>query len=98
MVMFFTILGELSRVAQKNSEFCKNLFSASVEKGDSETGCMQYGLYHRLFTISTTTECYIFRYCVPMDNQRPQLDLKFYKGICPDGNGTLRRTFVHDYV
>ncbi|KAH8991740.1 hypothetical protein EDB86DRAFT_2830656 [Lactarius hatsudake] len=25
-------------------------------------------------------------YCVPMDNQRPQLDLRFYKDICPDGN------------
>ncbi|KAF8265579.1 hypothetical protein EI94DRAFT_1735398 [Lactarius quietus] len=25
-------------------------------------------------------------YCVPMDNQRPQLDLKFCKGICPDQN------------
>ncbi|KAI9438904.1 hypothetical protein H4582DRAFT_2075501 [Lactarius indigo] len=25
-------------------------------------------------------------YCVPMDNQRPQLDLRFVKDICPDGN------------
>ncbi|KAF8273967.1 hypothetical protein EI94DRAFT_975228 [Lactarius quietus] len=25
-------------------------------------------------------------YCVPMDNQRPQLDLKFYNDICPDRN------------
>ncbi|KAH8986641.1 hypothetical protein EDB86DRAFT_3082693 [Lactarius hatsudake] len=25
-------------------------------------------------------------YCVPMDNQRPQLDLRFYKDICPDEN------------
>ncbi|KAH8989349.1 hypothetical protein EDB86DRAFT_3197490, partial [Lactarius hatsudake] len=25
-------------------------------------------------------------YCVPMDNQRPQLDLKFFKDICPDRN------------
>jgi len=25
-------------------------------------------------------------YCVPMDNHRPQLDLKFYKDICPDQN------------
>ena len=24
-----------------------------------------------------------------MDNQRPQLDLKFYKDICPDQNGVL---------
>ncbi|KAH9016200.1 hypothetical protein EDB84DRAFT_1582029 [Lactarius hengduanensis] len=25
-------------------------------------------------------------YCVPMDNQRPELDLKFFKDICPDQN------------
>ncbi|KAH9053749.1 hypothetical protein EDB87DRAFT_166464 [Lactarius vividus] len=25
-------------------------------------------------------------YCVPMDNQRPQLDVKFFKDICPDRN------------
>ncbi|KAH9054680.1 hypothetical protein EDB87DRAFT_1834670 [Lactarius vividus] len=25
-------------------------------------------------------------YCVPMDNQRPELDLRFLKDICPDGN------------
>ncbi|KAH9161826.1 hypothetical protein EDB89DRAFT_2104688 [Lactarius sanguifluus] len=25
-------------------------------------------------------------YCVPMDNQRPQLDLKFFRDICPDRN------------
>ena len=27
------------------------------------------------------------RYCVPMDNQRPELDLRFFKGLCPDQNG-----------
>ena len=29
------------------------------------------------------------RYCVPMDNQRPELDLKHFKDICPDQNGML---------
>lgn len=29
-----------------------------------------------------------------MDNQRPQLDLKYYKDICPDKNGVSLRTFV----
>ena len=29
-----------------------------------------------------------------MDNQRPQLDLKFYKDICPDKNGASLRTFM----
>jgi hypothetical protein len=29
-----------------------------------------------------------------MDNQRPELDLKFYKDICPDQNGASLKTFV----
>jgi hypothetical protein len=47
---------------------------------------MQYGLDSRVFTIATT-DTDILRYCVPMDNQRPQLDLKFVRDICPDQNG-----------
>ena len=81
-------LGELSRVAQRSSTSCGNLFDASVEKGDYETDCMRYGSDFRVFT-NTTTDDDMFRYCVPMDNQRPQLDLKFYKDICPDKNGAL---------
>ena len=42
----------------------------------------------------TQTDSHIFRYCVPTDNQRPQLDLKFYKDICPDRNGALLRTLM----
>ncbi|KAH9054854.1 hypothetical protein EDB87DRAFT_1580223 [Lactarius vividus] len=34
----------------------------------------------------------VLRYCVPMDNQRPELDLRFLKDICPDGNGASLRT------
>ncbi|KAF8262699.1 hypothetical protein EI94DRAFT_663842 [Lactarius quietus] len=33
-------------------------------------------------------------YCVPMDNHRPELDLKFYDKICPDPNGASLQTFV----
>ncbi len=29
----------------------------------------------------------LFRYCVAMDNHRPNLDLKYFKDICPDQNG-----------
>ena len=28
------------------------------------------------------------RYCIPMDNDRPGLDLKHFEDICPDKNGT----------
>jgi GTPase SAR1 family protein len=33
-------------------------------------------------------------YCIPMDNQRPQLDLKFYKDICPDRNVPVIAVFT----
>ncbi|KAN0134443.1 hypothetical protein V8E53_007589, partial [Lactarius tabidus] len=39
--------------------------------------CKEKQLRHKLHAIW---------YCVPMDNQRPELDLKFYKDICPDKN------------
>jgi hypothetical protein len=46
-------------------------------------------------TFTTCTDGHIFwRYCVPMDNQRPHLDLKYYKDICPDKNGMSLRIFV----
>ena len=32
-------------------------------------------------------KCLLFRYCVPMDNARPGLDLKHIDKICPDENG-----------
>ncbi|KAH9052332.1 GTP-binding protein [Lactarius vividus] len=33
-------------------------------------------------------------YCVPMDNQRPQLDLKFFQNICPDRNVPVIAVFT----
>ncbi|KAH9159527.1 hypothetical protein EDB89DRAFT_2236766 [Lactarius sanguifluus] len=33
-----------------------------------------------------TTDGHVLRYCVPMDNQRPQLDLTYINDICPDKN------------
>ncbi|KAF8266460.1 hypothetical protein EI94DRAFT_1701713 [Lactarius quietus] len=34
------------------------------------------------------------RYCVPMDNQRPELDLKFFDDICPDKNVPVIAVFT----
>ena len=76
----------MSLVAQRNSKFCRNSFNASVEKPDYVIDYMLYGLDAQVFTMQTT-DGDTLRYCVPMDNQRPQLDLKFYKDICPDQNG-----------
>src|ERR1700730_17881038 len=35
------------------------------------------------------------RYCVPMDNNRPSLDLRHFGDICPDENGTSKRDFIN---
>ncbi|KAH9008645.1 hypothetical protein EDB84DRAFT_1446807, partial [Lactarius hengduanensis] len=47
----------------------------------------------RVFAI-TTTDGHILRYCVPMDNQRPQLDLKYFKDICPERNVPVIAVFT----
>ncbi|KAF8262503.1 hypothetical protein EI94DRAFT_678021 [Lactarius quietus] len=39
----------------------------------------------------------LYRYCVPMDNQRPELDLRHFKDICPDQNVPVIAVFTkHD--
>ena len=37
---------------------------------------------------------FLSRYCVPMDNSRPSLDLKYFDDICPDNNGTSKHATV----
>ena len=32
----------------------------------------------------------LLRYCIPMDNDRPSLDLKHFPNICPDKNGMFK--------
>ena len=91
--MFFMILVESSQAAQRNLGFCKISSNASAEKGDCVIDCMPYGLELAVSAIMKT-DYHFLRYCVPMDNQRPELDLKFYKDICPDANGESLRTFM----
>ena len=35
----------------------------------------------------------LFRYCIPMDDHRPSLGLRYFENICPDKNGVLKRKF-----
>jgi hypothetical protein len=37
----------------------------------------------------------VFRYCIPMDNDRPSLDLKHFWDICPDKNGASKPNFMN---
>jgi hypothetical protein len=33
------------------------------------------------------------RYCIPMDNDRPELDIRYFKDICPNKDGTSSCNF-----
>jgi hypothetical protein len=37
---------------------------------------------------TATTDDPGFRYCVPMDDHRPGLNLRFFRDVCPDQNGS----------
>jgi hypothetical protein len=37
----------------------------------------------------------LFRYCIPMDNERPSLDIRHFDEICPDKNGTSKHNFTN---
>jgi hypothetical protein len=47
---------------------------------------MQYGLFVWVYTVANSHNL-LFRYCIPMDNDRPLLNLKYFDDVCPDKNG-----------
>ena len=42
-----------------------------------------------IYSCQFTRSRLLFRYCIPMDNDRPSLDLKYFEAIRPDNNGML---------
>ena len=92
-VTSFTIHAESSQVALRNSGFCEISLDARVEKPYYVLDYMRYGMDSRAFVI-VTTDGHMLRYCIPMDNHRPELDMRFYKDICPDNNGASLRIFM----
>jgi hypothetical protein len=50
---------------------------------------MLSGLSFRVSTVANLRRL-LSRYCIPMDNDRPSLDLKHFHDICPDKNGTSK--------
>ena len=36
----------------------------------------------------------LVKYCISMDNVRPELDLKYFDRICPDKNGVSNHNFI----
>jgi len=47
---------------------------------------MRYGLFPCISTV-TNSQKLVFRYCIPIDNNRLELDLKHFDEIFPDKNG-----------
>jgi len=92
-VTFSTTRMELSQEAKRNFSLCRDSFNTRLEQNDSKIDFMRYGLNLRVPTI-LTTDRNVSRYCVPMDNQRPSLDMKYFKDICPDQNGVSLQTVI----
>jgi hypothetical protein len=48
---------------------------------------MRYGLFLAYLHLQLETHKVTFRYCIPMDKDRPSLDLKYFEDICLDKKG-----------
>ena len=86
MGIFSTTPAELSLAAKKSWKSFKISFVGSRQRSDSEIDYMQYGSS----VASNVYNCslhHTFRYCIPMDNRRPSLDLKHFNDVCSDQNG-----------
>ncbi|KAN0134543.1 hypothetical protein V8E53_007689 [Lactarius tabidus] len=61
--------------------------SRGIESGSTkELGILQEFIRRKCEEKELRRRLHAIWYCVPMDNQRPELDLKFYKDICLDKN------------
>lgn len=61
--------------------------SSGFESGDDkELGIVQDFVRQKSGEKRLADRLHAIWYCIPMDNQRPGLDLKYFKDICPDQN------------
>jgi hypothetical protein len=44
---------------------------------------------HFGYLLFVNSQGLLLRYCIPMDNDRPELNSKYFKQVCPDENGML---------
>ncbi|KAF8262506.1 hypothetical protein EI94DRAFT_678588 [Lactarius quietus] len=69
--------------------------SRGIESGSiEELGILQDFIRRKCGERKLRDRLHAIWYCVPMDNHRPQLDLKFYKDICPDQNVPVIAVFT----
>lgn len=57
------------------------------------TSRLENRLHAIWFVVSFLRTCpvmsFLHRYCIPMENDRPALDMRFFDSICSDKNGML---------
>ena len=85
MVTFFTILVDSRLVMKANYKLCKSLCAGRRPHPNWRIDYMQSGLLHCSSGYASCSD--LVRYCIPMENDRPALDMRFFDAICPDKNG-----------
>ncbi|KAI9457350.1 hypothetical protein BJY52DRAFT_1273154 [Lactarius psammicola] len=69
--------------------------SRGIESGSTEElGILQEFIRRKCGERRLHRKLHAIWYCVPMDNQRPGLDLKLFKDICPDPNVPVIAVFT----
>ncbi|KAN0135435.1 hypothetical protein V8E53_006714 [Lactarius tabidus] len=69
--------------------------SRGIESGSTaELEILQEFIRRKCGEKNLRSKLHAIWYCVPMDNQRPQLDLKFYEEICADRNVPVIAVFT----
>jgi hypothetical protein len=89
--MFSTIPVDSNQAVLRSCTLCKILSVVSRGRGDCEIDCTRYGLLLSVFMIEDLQGLF-FRYCIPLDNNQPERDLRYFDDICPDKNGTSKHT------
>ncbi|KAH8977051.1 GTP-binding protein [Lactarius hatsudake] len=69
--------------------------SRGVESGSKEElVILQTFILRRCGERRLKNKLHAIWYCIPMDNQRPELDLRFFNSICPDQNVPVVAVFT----
>jgi hypothetical protein len=94
IVMFSMTLEDSRQGVEGSWRLCKILSVVGHRRGNWREDCTQYGLFVSVPVVATLQGS-LLRYCIPMDNARPSLDLANFDKVLPDKNikGTSKSNF-----